>query len=324
MTPACSLAGMLARTITAAAVLAMLACTAPDASRIEAQQDDLQHPQWLSRPTVPARVTLEPERADLDLPDTCRRLVAVEGDDGRRRLSKERSAWLSNPQERARRQADLRVLISIVADEMGADDIAAELLWRKAILESSGDPSNVHVLSPDIEAGNRAASKGRKRSTSRWAGALVPVYKRTRKGLEVGGVHDAWALGRGLYGQVTGLHLHRWGDDVPPWSLCDPIVATVTAIWSMRAGLAECRGTTLREAYRRFSSGKCAVRSDDRERAFDRLARGDVRGLRLPAFDRRARADFGNLWSEQSTDRAVLLTRLRTRVAAGMISRDAG
>ena len=116
---------------------------------------------------------------------------------------------------------------------------------------------------------------------------------------------------------VTGLHMQRWSTDAPPWALCDPIVATVTAYWALRAGLAECRGRTLRDAYRRFSSGRCALREPERERAFDRIARGHVRGLKLGRIDPDAPADFGDRWPEETTDRALLLAKLRRRIGKG-------
>jgi hypothetical protein len=263
----------------------------------------------------PAAVAIDPERAELDVPDTCDRLFVVEAPSGPQ-LSKELPGWLGKAKPRAEKQAEIRALIDIVGDELGADALAREILYRKAILESSGNAGSVHVRSKDVEANRRAAARGRKASSERWARARIPVHEHRRGRVEVVGEYDGWALGRGLYGSVTGLHVQRWGTDVPPWSLCDPIIATVTTIWAMRAGLAECRGRTLRDAYRRFSSGRCALRSADRERAFDRLARGRVRGLKLSKLDPNAVADFGTRWPEATTDRAILLARLRARVAA--------
>lgn len=257
-------------------------------------------------------------RVSLDLPDRCDRLVWRKTDDGVR-LSKERPAWLGTAAGREAQQAELRELIAIVATELGADETAAEMLWRKAIYESSGNPGNVHVRSPDVAANRSAASKGRRRASARWRRAKIPVYRKSRGRLREAGTFDAWALGRGLFGQVTGLHMHRWAADAPPWSLCDPVVATVTVIWAMRAGLDECKGESLRDAYRRFSSGKCAERSARLEGRFDRLARGRVRGLVLPAFDPDAPAVLGERWPEAETDRGVLLGVLRAKLdAAGM------
>ncbi len=263
---------------------------------------------------VPSAVTIEPERADLDVPDACDRLLFVETPSGRQ-ISKILPYWLGRAVPRSEQQRWVRGLINIVGDELGADAVAREVLYRKAILESSGNAAAVHVRSADIEANRRAAGRGRAASSVRWDRVRVPVYERHRKRLELAGDFDAWALGRGLYGSVTGLHVQRWGSDVPPWSLCDPIIATVTTLWSMRAGLEECDGETVRDAYRRFASGRCAMRDQPQERGFDRLARGRVRGLKLHKLDPEAPANFGTRWPEDSTDRAILLAKLRRRVA---------
>jgi len=233
-----------------------------------------------------------------------------------RYVSKTKPAWLNSAAERAEHQAEIRELIFAVADELGADELAAEMIWRKAIYESSGDASNLHLLNPDVRANKSAASKGKRRASELWKQAEVMVYEDIGEELPVeAGQVDAWTFGRGLYGQVTGLHMHRWSADAPPWALCDPIVATVTVIWAMRAGLDECHGETLRDAYRRFSSGKCATRSAELEGRFDRLARGRVRGLKLEPFNPDARAELGDRWDEATTDREVLLAVLRSRVA---------
>jgi hypothetical protein len=263
---------------------------------------------------VPLAITIEPERADLDVPDTCDRLLAVETPSGRQ-LTKIQPLGLGRASSRADQQRWIRGLVNIVGDELGADAIAREVVYRKAILESSGNHAAVHVRTADIEANRRAARRGRAVSSKRWARARVPVYKRHRKQLEPVGTYDAWALGRGLYGQVTGLHLSRWSTDAPPWSLCDPIIATVTTFWSMRAGLEQCDGETMRDAYRRFASGRCALREPSQERAFDRLASGRVRGLKLAKIDPEAPAKLGTRWPEDETDRAILLAKLRRRVA---------
>ena len=257
--------------------------------------------------------TIEP--VDLEVPDRCDRLLRRETASGPQ-LGKQRPAWLRKADTRWAHQQRLRALIGVVARELGADETAAEMIWRKAIYESSGNAGNVHIRSRDIEANRAAASKGRQRAAPRWRRAKVPVYDKRRGKLREVGSFDAWALGRGLYGMVTGLHVHRWSSDAPPWSLCDPIIATVTLIWAMRAGLAECRGTTLRDAYRRFSSGKCARREESLERRFDHLARGKVRGLSLDAFDPDAPAVLGERWPEATTDRGTLLAILRDEVAA--------
>jgi hypothetical protein len=252
-------------------------------------------------------------RASLDLPDTCDKLVVRKTPSGPQ-LTKHVPPWLRDKALRAAHQAEVRLVIETIAAELGADAVSTEMLVRKGIHESSLNWRGVHVRTADVDANRRAARRGRMLSSDRWARARVDIHETRRGRLAVVGTYDAWALGRGLYGQVTGLHMSRWSTDAPPWSLCDPIVATVTAIWSMRAGLIECRRVKLRDAYRRFSSGRCAVREPKLERGFDTLARGHVRGLKLPRFDPNAEADFGTRWPEETTDRAELLAVLRARL----------
>lgn len=282
-------------------------------------------------PPTPMFARTSPPRAEprsitagtgLDMPDTCDRLVVVDTPSGPQ-LEKDRPDWLPHEKERRAHQAEIREVITAVAEEMGADAIAAEFLWRKAISESSGNEGGVHIRSADVEANVTAANKGRRRAAERWRRAKVPVYRRTRKGFRQVGDTDAWALGRGLYGMVTGLYMHRWHADAPPWALCDPVIATVVAVWSIRAGLAECHGTTVRDAFRRFSSGKCAIREDRLERRFDRLAGGRVRGLRLDPIDPESRANFGSRWLSETTDRRELLAAVHRRLA-GMRASVAG
>jgi len=258
---------------------------------------------------------LEPvHQVPVEIADTCDRLIVTDTPTGPQ-LSKERALWLRDGRQRAEHRDEVRRVVFAVAAELGADELAAEMVYRKAISESSAHAGNVHILSRDVDSNLRAARKGRRRATERWSSARVPVYKRTRKGLRKAGTFDAWAVGRGLYGQVSGLHVHTWSTDAPPWVLCDPVVATVTVFWSMRNGLAECHGTTLRDAMRRFSSGKCAIREDQLERRFDRLARGKVRGLTLEPFDPDAPAVLGSLWPQETADREALLVAVRARLA---------
>jgi hypothetical protein len=293
---------------------AILACASPAPAIVAIEDQPERSASYAAAVILPAAIAVEPERAELDVPDSCDRLLVIDTPSGRQ-LSKEIPTWLGKTATRAEQQAEIRELIDVVGAELGVDEISREILYRKAILESSGNPGAVHVRSKDLEANRRAAARGRKVSSERWARAKVQVHERHRGRLRVVGEYDAWALGRGLYGMVTGLHAQRWSSDTPPWALCDPIIATVTAIWAMRAGLAECRSRTLRDAYRRFSSGRCPDRTRERERAFDRLARGRVRGLKLRKLDPDAVADFGSRWPEETADRAILLARLRSKVA---------
>lgn len=298
-----------------ALALASVACSRePEPVAVDGDGEPAQALAYPASAALPVAVTVEPQRADLDIPDRCDRLALVKTPSGLQ-LSKRPPSWLRSDRARAEYQAWVRGVVEIVGDELGADALAREVIYRKAILESSGNPGAVHVRSADVAANRRAARRGRETSSERWARARVPVEQRVRGAWRVVDDYDAWALGRGLYGQVTGLHLARWSTDAPPWALCDPVIATVTVIWSMRAGLAKCHGSTLRDAYRRFSSGRCALREPARERAFDVIARGHVRGLRLSRFDPDAPADFGERWPEATTDRAILLARLRRRIA---------
>jgi len=266
-------------------------------------------------PVVPLQ-PVEPSAAieTLAVPDRCDRLVLIDTPSGLQ-LSKERPKWLRSAASRSARQREVERVVDAVAAEMGVDETAAAMIWRKAIYESSGNAGNVHIRSADLEANRTAAAWGRRRSSRRWRYASVPVYRKVQGAMRLANQHDAWALGRGLYGQVTGLHMHRWSTDAPPWSLCDPVIATITVVWSMRAGLTECRGSTLRDAYRRFSSGKCAIRSPELERRFDRLAAGRVRGLKLEPFNPDASAVLGTRWPEGETDRRALLAAVHRRLA---------
>lgn len=262
----------------------------------------------------PAAITIAPERVSLDVPDRCDPLVIVERD-GTRRLSKQLPAWFASEAGRAQQRARIRRVVEIVADEMGADELAVELLWRKAISESSANAGAVHVLSPDIEANETFARRGIKLSSDRWKRAAIPVHEKRRGELVVVDELSAWAIGRGLLGMNTGLYMARWSTDAPPWSLCTPEIALVTAIWSIRYGQRRCKDSSLRFAYRWISAGQCGPRAPDKERRFDRLARGNVRGLKLPSVDARADVDFGDRWPQDTADRGELLAVLQRRLA---------
>jgi hypothetical protein len=222
-------------------------------------------------------------------------------------------SWLRNRAERDAHQEQVRWEIGIIVDEMGGDRLAAEFLFRKSIFEASGNEESVHIRNPDLEANRSSARRGRMMSTERWREARVSVYDKDGK---VVGTLSAWGIGRGAYAMNTGLYMHHWSTDAPPWSLCDLTVATVTAIWSIRDGLQRCNADDLRSAYRLISSGKCGERSEEKEMNFDRLARGRVRGLRLEPFDADAKADFGDRWPSETSDPAVVLAVIRARLQA--------
>jgi len=301
--------------VLAALALLALACgPSPTPHQVEAEPAEVPGV-YPAIAEVPVALTVEPERAELAGPNRCDKLVVVRRPGRPARLGKQLPDWWRSARSRADHQAWSRAVIRVVANELGVGPHATELLWRKALSESSGNETAVHVLNPDLEAARAGASVGRRSSSPRWRRATVPIYEERRGEFEVIDEHDAWQLGRGLYGQVTGYYLPRWSAAAPPWELCDPVVATVTLIWSARSGQGRCRSSSLRDSYRWISAGKCEPRSEKRERAWDRMARGHVRGLKLPRMPAAAPADWGNRWSEQSADRALLLAKLRHRIA---------
>lgn len=297
-------------------------CSAEARSPAITIEDEPERPVLLPERVIPAAAVTIPGPEILAEPNRCDPLILRESAEGPA-LSKRLPDWLKSPSAAAAKRAEVRRIIATVGDELGADDLAVELLYRKAISESSANPGSIHVHGPDVDAGVAFASYGREHTSERWADARVPVFvledgelvqARTARGNPA--TYDAWALGRGLYGMVTPLYVPRyWSVDAPPWSLCDPVVATVVAIWSARKGLAQCKTDSMRSAYRWLSAGTCREREPDKERRFDRLARGHVRGLELPRIDPRSRVDFGDRWPMETSDRVELLAKLRTRIA---------
>jgi hypothetical protein len=275
-------------------------------------------------------VKLVPKRAEpvepagwrpgpLDLPDTCDRLTGRVVD-GEPRLGKVLPSWLGSETERWREQRRMRALVRLVGDELGLGPEESEMLWRIAIREGSGNAGSVHVHAPDVEA-NESSAHRMDDIAGRWREAPTTVYDPS--GETSLGTVNGWAIGRGMYGMNTSLFMPRWSLDAPPWALCDPIVATVVAVWSMRASQGRCSDKSRRSVHRRSWAATCEPRSDEREAQFDRLARGRVRGLDLDwAFDPDTRAELGQQWPEESTDRAELYALLRARaVDQGLVAR---
>jgi hypothetical protein len=274
-----------------------------------------------SKPARPAESVEDPAWRPrvLDLPDTCDRITARETPEGPV-FGKRLPEWFADDDARWREQRRLRALVRLIGDEMGMDPLASEMLWRGAIREGSGNPGSVHMLSVDQAANVRSAYGGVKRATE-WTEAPVMVFDAKRAEKSIGSI-NGWAVGRGTYGMNTSLFMHRWSTEAPPWVLCDPIVATVTAIYSMRAGLAKCSQKTLREAHWRLFAATCSIDDPERSQKFDRLARGNVRGLTLEPFDPATPAELGDRWPEESTDREALYLLLRGRaVDAGLVAR---
>lgn len=277
---------------------------------------------------VAVAVVREPESPEapewrpdpLDVVDRCD-TITIKATDHGPIYGKILPEWIRSERDRAREQYRLRLLIRMIGDEMGIGETESELLWRIAIRESSGNTGSVHVLGADMEANERSSHYGRRMAT-RWRSAPTAAYNVHRGELARAGFIDGWKIGRGPFGMNSSLFLPRWSTDAPPWALCDPVVATITAVWSMRAGLESCKATTLRAAHRRFAAGKCSPREAKRERQFGRLARGHVRGLELERFDPDKRADFGDRWMQDDTDPAELYALLHDRaVALGLADR---
>jgi hypothetical protein len=83
---------------------------------------------------------------------------------------------------------------------------------------------------------------------------------------------SVWSYGYGLYGMNSILYTRILDSTAPPWVLCadEGIVATVTAIWALRAQQAECaslsqsnpvkygtEGGSYKGVLRRFAKGQC-------------------------------------------------------------------
>ena len=80
--------------------------------------------------TEPAR-----PRVSLDLPDRCNRLLWKDTDASPVPvLSKERPTWLRTAEGRSAHQAKIRELVYMVADELGADETAAEMVCRLSLM----------------------------------------------------------------------------------------------------------------------------------------------------------------------------------------------
>ena len=123
--------------------------------------------------------------------------------------------------------------------------------------------------------------------------------------------HAHWGYGRGLYGMQPSLYIPRWDAQASLDVLCDPVIATIVAVWSARVQSRECarRGfePTILVSNRRWGSGHCSPRAKD---ADTRRWWAEHRG------NADARADWGSAWPEGSTDRGVILAHMRREIAA--------
>jgi hypothetical protein len=177
--------------------------------------------------------------------------------------------------------------VATVARELGASPAARRLLIRWANRESHANPATRHELPAD----RAAASSPRARKAIL---AMGRVFEDGR-----------WGHGRGLYGMQPAFYLRRWDPSADPDVLCDPIVATVTAIWAARDHAKECRRAghepTILVASRRWGSGHCRPRARDHSTQNFWRERG---------VDPHTPVSWGRDWPEESTDRDELYAHL--------------
>lgn len=261
---------------------------------------------------VPFQDNLRPDDVvNLEIRNQCDPLMLVKHKDGSPGLGKRLPEWFKSEPSRLDHQAQIREIIYAVAHEMGADDMAAELLFRKAILESSGNEGALHLLHGDLAAAEKGERYAIELTSEKLAKARIPVFiienGELKQPIGISGnpiTHGAWPIGRGLYGMVTPYYVPKYlGKDTPPWAICDPITATIVAIWSVRRGLEKCRTNKMRAAYRWLSAGTCKIRSEKKEKIFERLARGKIRGLSLKKINPESVVDFGDRWQISLDDR---------------------
>lgn len=180
----------------------------------------------------------------------------------------------------ASERAEMRRQIDTVARELGASPLARRLLVRWAVRESRAMPATRHMM----EADRAAASSPRARKAILAMGRVWSP--------------NTWGHGRGLYGMQPAFYLPRWNASADPDVLCDPIVATITAVWAARDHARECKragfAPTVVVASRRWGSGHC----DPRERDADVAMFWESRGV-----DADATVSWGRRWPEESADR---------------------
>ena len=184
-------------------------------------------------------------------------------------------------------RARTRRQIAAIAREMGAGPVARRLLVRWAVRESRAHPGILHTLEPDRDA----ASSPRARA------ALASVGREWS---------PRWGYGRGLYGMQPALYVPRWDASADPDVLCDPVVATIVAVWAARDHARECErageSPTILVASRRWGSGHCAPRERDAIVAEHWLAKG---------VDPDTPVRWGNRWPQDTTDRAEIYQHMK-------------
>lgn len=269
-------------------------------------------------PAAPYESAIRPEDALGEYIGLCEpSLATVRMDEDGNPIKPERRKISKAEQNRMRRH------IQIIAREMGADP-RLFLIW--GLRESSYRWYKRHQLNPDMEAASVAWRKYR--HTDHRAAELraemenkpgTQAYWSAKAELERISIYaenptyeaaQRWAVGYGLYGMQPIYHLKRWDPEVAPEILCDPVVATVTAIWAARSGRDVCastgHGSTYAAVNRVFSTGHCEP--SGREHYFERRAeRHDL--------DPASTAQLGTKWPQKSTDRAEILTYMRDKVA---------
>ena len=124
---------MSTRRILLSLLLSACTCTSPEPAAITIEDGSERPVSYASVVFRPAAIPVVVERASLDVPDSCDRLLVIDTPSGPQ-LSKEIPPWLGKPASRAEQQAEIRELIDVVGDELGVDEISRELLYRKAIL----------------------------------------------------------------------------------------------------------------------------------------------------------------------------------------------
>lgn len=210
-------------------------------------------------------------------------------------------------------------LIRVVAKEMGADPDMF-LIW--ALRESSYRWFKRHQLNPDMEAARTAWKKHRPSETREreltemleakpdWSAKAeldrITIYRDN----PTYAAAWRWSTGYGLYGMQPVYHVKRWDPNAAPELLCDPVVATIVAIWAARAGKSICSSTGHGDSYqvvnRIFSTGHCTPGVHE-----DRFAiRAQRRGL-----DYLETAQLGSKWPQATTDRAEVLAHMNAKIA---------
>ena len=120
-----------------------------------------------------------------------------------------------------------------------------------------------------------------------------------------------WRAGYGLYGMQPVFHLKRWDPKAPPEVLCDPVIASVVAVWSARRARNTCVATGQGDSYeavnRGFSRGQCDKFIPYRDKAFRK--RAERLGIEFTES-----AQLGDRWDQAGTDREKILEHMRGRV----------